>query len=409
MKTFKQIIILLLVLTMFTTYVFAEKNKNEEKTEETVKIEKTVESVGMAAVVGGDIARAKDIAIQDAQIKALEEVCGAFIDAETIGENYDKVETTICKNTKGYISSYKIISEEIKDFEDSKLVYVKINAEINVNQVYSSLKDIKEIYDKLGKPKFFIFANVKNNKGEDDSDQIESIMAENLHNMGFEIIDPTMLVIKGVSQNANDLFRILKEGHVKMLVWIDSETNANSVKTQTRSKGLLGDIVNNLTVDKAKTKISLKFVDIDNADIYYTKELTADTGGITLFGIGEKEDTVKKSLNKFFKENSEELSAQLFNKWVDLANKTTLIVKIKNIKRADIKNIKKAIEENDRFFKGFGKEDKFRSGEVELEISTKSKIDNFLDMLESININNSIIEIDSVEGELISANLITKE
>ncbi|MBQ7256409.1 MAG: hypothetical protein IJS60_01780 [Abditibacteriota bacterium] len=147
--------------------VFAAKDKKDEKKEEPVKIEKTVESIGEAVIVNGDTALAKDAAITDAQIKALEEVCGAFIDAETIGSDFDEVEQKICKNTKGYISSYKVINEETIDIEDSKIMRVKIKAEINVNQVYDSLKDIQGVYEKLGKPKFFIIADTNDGKNRD--------------------------------------------------------------------------------------------------------------------------------------------------------------------------------------------------------------------------------------------------
>ncbi|MBQ7256408.1 MAG: hypothetical protein IJS60_01775 [Abditibacteriota bacterium] len=235
-------------------------------------------------------------------------------------------------------------------------------------------------------------------------------MSDELKNFGFDVVDKTIIVLKArPNDGLENIYKVLKENKIKLFVWLQAETAEQSTKTRTNKGGLFGAVINNLTVDKAKTKLVLRFIDIDNGEVYFTKDVTAETGGVTLFGIGGKEDTVKKAISKFFKENAEELKAELFNKWVDVANLNVYSLEIKNIKRGQFKTLQSLIEQKDRFFKSFSKDPKLSNNSAIFNVRTKSEQDNFLDLLESFEIDNNIIEIDSVEGNNITGILIPKE
>jgi hypothetical protein len=72
-----------------------------------------VHATGYGTVIGGDTAGARDEAIIDARTRALEEVAGVFIDAETILENELILEATVRSTTGGLVSDYSIVSEGV--------------------------------------------------------------------------------------------------------------------------------------------------------------------------------------------------------------------------------------------------------------------------------------------------------
>jgi hypothetical protein len=72
-----------------------------------------VRTTGYGTVIGGDTAGARDEAIIDARTRALEEVAGVFIDAETILENELILEATVRSTTSGLVSDYAVVNEGV--------------------------------------------------------------------------------------------------------------------------------------------------------------------------------------------------------------------------------------------------------------------------------------------------------
>ncbi len=70
-----------------------------------------IRATGYGTVIAGDTGGARDEAIIDARARALEQVAGVFIDAETILENELILEATIRSTTSGLIADYRVVNE----------------------------------------------------------------------------------------------------------------------------------------------------------------------------------------------------------------------------------------------------------------------------------------------------------
>src|SRR3990167_4548464 len=69
----------------------------------------TVEGIG--AIVKGDLAIAKDNALNDALRKAVEQAVGTLVQAQTLVDKYQLISDEIYTKSQGYIKKYAIISE----------------------------------------------------------------------------------------------------------------------------------------------------------------------------------------------------------------------------------------------------------------------------------------------------------
>jgi len=72
---------------------------------------RTVQAEGFGSIIGGDTAQARDEAIVDARVRALEQVAGVFVDAETLVENAVLLGSLVRDRTQGLVTSYRILGE----------------------------------------------------------------------------------------------------------------------------------------------------------------------------------------------------------------------------------------------------------------------------------------------------------
>lgn len=82
------------------------------------------EGTGEAAIIRGDVSSARIEAIARARWAVVEEVVGVAIKANTIVQNQQLVDDMISKKVNGYVSSFKVLSEEVQ----ANAIAVRVNA-----------------------------------------------------------------------------------------------------------------------------------------------------------------------------------------------------------------------------------------------------------------------------------------
>jgi len=97
----------------------------------------TVEAEGVGFVVGGNIAAARDMAINDARLRAIEQGVGVAVNSRTVIIKCLLVEDTLVNISHGMVKNYTIISEG----QDDKGVYrIKIRASVDEEELAETLQ-----------------------------------------------------------------------------------------------------------------------------------------------------------------------------------------------------------------------------------------------------------------------------
>jgi hypothetical protein len=157
-----------------------------------------VTATGVGTILQGDVALARDRAIDDALRKSVEKALGTWIQSETVVENYMLVEDKILNWSNGYVKNYAIVSER-QTFGD---VYeVVVNAAVETAALVRDQQSVQNILNKAGNPRIMIIFD-EQNIGETlneyhffqvDMTQAETTLMDKFLEKGFEVVDPATI------------------------------------------------------------------------------------------------------------------------------------------------------------------------------------------------------------------------
>ncbi len=178
MKTFRFLLTGLLILGLFP--VLAQQAQE-------------VTATGMGSIINGDVAHARDDAIDDALRKGLEQVMGMMISAETLVENYQLIEDNIYSKTQGYVQTYQVVSEG----RQSELLYeVTVRALVKMSDLKNDLDAIATLMRRKNTPRMMVLieeANIGETPGmhlvTTDLNTAETAMMEFFMDKGFRFVD----------------------------------------------------------------------------------------------------------------------------------------------------------------------------------------------------------------------------
>jgi hypothetical protein len=151
---------------------------------------------GVAAIVNDDIGLARDKAIDDAKRKAVEQVAGSRVKAESVTVNFQLVQDTIVSKASGYVKSFEIKTE----YKDGGAYHVKIAALVDADKIAEGVSQLFSV-----KPRVIVMIAEQNvgagnyaywwgRKGfTSEMDIMQSTLIGAWQPRGFKFIDPGML------------------------------------------------------------------------------------------------------------------------------------------------------------------------------------------------------------------------
>ena len=101
-----------LKLRLTSTETVDSLNKESEKPGKEVLPPVNVQVKGYGAIIDGDLAMARELALKDAYAKAIEQGCGIKLIRETQVQNYQLVQDKIFTESVGYVTSYEVAEEK---------------------------------------------------------------------------------------------------------------------------------------------------------------------------------------------------------------------------------------------------------------------------------------------------------
>ncbi|MCR4438826.1 MAG: flagellar assembly protein T N-terminal domain-containing protein [bacterium] len=120
---------------------------------------KVIEAVGTGSIFEGDVAGARDRAIDDALRQAVEQALGTFIESETKVQNYQVVDDNILSWTRGYVQNYTILSDYKKTPE---LYEVRLKAEVALGELQRDAEAVKNLIERMGNPRVMVIIDEQN-------------------------------------------------------------------------------------------------------------------------------------------------------------------------------------------------------------------------------------------------------
>src|SRR3990170_1509836 len=174
-----------------------------------------VSATGVAPFSAGDEAKARDMAIQDAMRKAVEQAVGTMVAAETAVENYQLIRESVLTKTQGYIQKYDVVSAGAK----GNLYEVTISATVAVENLKNDLAALGLLHAQVEKPRV-LFMIAEQNIGQEyifwwgwwgdvkavgqhvDMTASETALKEEFINKGFNIVDASAVTGKIEISNA---------------------------------------------------------------------------------------------------------------------------------------------------------------------------------------------------------------
>ena len=152
-----------------------------------------VTATGMGSIINGDVAHARDDAIDDALRKGLEQVMGMMVSAETLVENYQLIEDNIFSKTQGYVQNYEVVKEGKRD---EMLYEVTVNAVVKMSNLKNDLDAIATLIRRKNTPRMMVLID-ETNIGETpgmhlittDLNTAETALMDQFMSKGFRFVD----------------------------------------------------------------------------------------------------------------------------------------------------------------------------------------------------------------------------
>jgi hypothetical protein len=172
-----------------------------------------IQAEGVAVILQGNLAMARDAAIEDALRKSVEQAVGTMIDSQTLVENFQLVSDRIYSQSRGYIKGYRITEEEKAD----PLFRVRVEASVATGYLKDDLSALRILLMRVHKPRMMILIEERNLGAHDrvqpwsDLSQVESVVIQKFLEKGFHFVDEGQ-VKRNISR---DQAQLLIEGDEK--------------------------------------------------------------------------------------------------------------------------------------------------------------------------------------------------
>jgi len=156
-----------------------------------LRAQEVVVAEGVAAIIGGNIAAARDKAIDDALRKAVEQAVGAMVSTDTLTESYRLVHDKVLTRAAGYVRRYDIVAER----PEGQLLRITIRAEVARADLTGDLQALGLLHALVERPKVMVIIDEKvggmyGTTAYEVVGQAESTLNEQLVAAGFTVVDP---------------------------------------------------------------------------------------------------------------------------------------------------------------------------------------------------------------------------
>lgn len=324
-----------------------------------------------------DIARTK--AIDEAQRNAVEKAAGVMITSTTAVENFQVKMDSILSESRGFINTYKILSEK----RSGDQYEVEIEADVSAGKLRDKMTAINLIMTRKSKPRVMLIFK--------DS-VAEAAMAKYLMNHGFKLVDAQ------ISHKNRELEHAQDDAEARVMRGLAQHYGAEVI------------IVGN--VEAASKSSTIYNIEMNKNTVVVTgKVINGDTGEIVTTATESKSDNKMKG---DFKALTEEISTRLITRLVDevleswskeLADTTTVKLVVSGLNYSALQDLKAALAEEVKGFKGLNQRH-FSKGKAELDLEVAGDAQGVANDLAQMSIGRRQMKITEISQNRVGAVLL---
>lgn len=342
-------------------------------------------TVGTAAIHENAIDIARDKAIDNAQRNAVEEKMGVMISSYSEIENYQVKIDQILSESKGFINSYKIISEG----REGDIYKVTIEADVGVGRLTDRMAAMQLIMARKSMPRLILIFNENAQK-----DAIaEAALAKYFLSHGFKIVDADSIKkiksyerVQTMSSDTKEVSQVARRYGAEIAILGKVEVVTKTFKMQ--------DIKGDIEVSSNEVTVSGKVVNGDTGEVITTDSKT-------------RKGDMKLSIEDASRDLARVLKERMLERWSsELTNVATVKLEVSGLKSyRELLRFKELVASG---IKGFRRmhQRSYAHGEVELDIEIKGNAQGMADDIAAIKMSGRKIKIVEITQNKIEAKLL---
>ncbi len=259
------------------------------------------------AMIGTDLAKARDEAIEDALRSAVEQGVGLLISSETLVKNFQVIEDRILSRSHGYVASYEIVQER----KEGSLYRVRIKAVVKLGNLKDDLAAIGLLLRRKGLPRLMVLVDERNIGSEKipgfgyDLNNAETAIMEVFMSKGFTFIDQAAAkrklakdVALAAIEDPEAAKRIGFANHAEVII-----VGKAMAKLARGASKYLGDM------KSCQADVNLRAINVETGEIIAVA--SAHRAAVHIDEISGGNEAIKKAA----KEAAEQLMERILSRW----------------------------------------------------------------------------------------------
>jgi DNA-binding cell septation regulator SpoVG len=343
-----------------------------------VYAQEKIRATGMATIHENSVDVARDKALENAQRNAVEEKAGVMVTSFSEVENFQLKMDQILSESKGFINTYKIVSEE----KVGDTYSVTIEADVGVGRLKDRMAAVNLIMARKSRPRLMMLFNEKTQKDA----VAEASMTKYFISQGFKLVN-------------SDSGKKPEENH-------STGDNRKQIKGLAHSYG--AEVVILAKVESTTRAFKIGDVEVSNNEVIVSgKVVNGDTGEIIATGSRTRKGDIKVATEQAAVDLAKEIKEQILERWSsELSN--TVSVKLLVYGLNTYKDLSRFKELLSAGVKGVNQihQRSYASGEVELDIEMKGNTQSLADDLAAMKLDKRSVKIIEITPNRIEARII---
>lgn len=378
------------ILLLASCFLFVSPSYSQQITSITVE--------GIGAIVKGDLAIAKDNALNDALRKAVEQAVGTLVQAQTLVDKYQLISDEIYTKSQGYIKKYAIISER-PDLNQG-ILKVTIQADVSIGDIKNDLNAIGLLLERKNKPRMMVIIDEKIGSAESgyspNLSESETVIIQKFTEKGFNFVDQAT-VKKNIKRN---MALQAIAGDDSAAAAIGLEYGAEAVIIGNAVAKLAGKGIAGTEMKSIHASVTARAVKADTGEILATASEKGATAHLDETAGGAL--AIKKASEKI----ASNLIDQIITKWSgEVGGQTTVQIVITGIDFVGLNKFKTIIQSQVRGVLKLNQRS-FTAGVAVIDIETRTNAQSMAEELSMKNFETFKVEIIGLSSNKIDIKVI---